>query len=205
MKKSKVLLLLLCTVALSMAAAFGTLAYLTDSEAVTNTFTVGQVHISLDETDVDTSGVKDGNTRVKANTYHLIPGQTYTKDPTIHVDANSEECYLFVKVENGIAAIEDQSKSVEAQMEKLGWVKIDDTNHIYALAKSKDGVVDYKYTVFKGANVEVFKTFTINGAVTNAQIAEYAQKEIVVTAYAIQAAGFDNAKLAWEAYAAQNF
>ena len=85
MKKSKVLLLLLCTVALSMAAAFGTLAYLTDSEAVTNTFTVGQVHISLDETDVDASGVKDGDTRVKANTYHLIPGQTYTKECTVTV------------------------------------------------------------------------------------------------------------------------
>ena len=118
-----------------------------------------------------------------------------------------QACYLFVKVENGIAAIESKKdgESVEAQMKALGWVEIDKTNHIYALAKSKDGVVDYKYTVFKGANVVVFENFTIDGAVDNKAIADHANSQIVVTAYAIQAAGFDNAKLAWEAYAAQNF
>ena len=136
MKKSKVLLLMLCTAALSMAAAFGTLAYLTDSQSVTNTFTVGQVQITLDEADVDDTD-KDGNTteRDTANVYHLLPGQTYTKDPTIHVDAKSEDCYLFVKVEKGIAAIEDEEKSIAGQMKDLGWAKVEGEDNLYVFAK----------------------------------------------------------------------
>lgn len=205
MKKSKALLLALCAAALSVGATFGTLAYLTDSEAVANTFTVGQVGIELTETDVDENGVKDSETRVKENTYHLLPGRTYTKDPTIYVDDDSEDCYLFVKVENGIAGIETKKdgESVADQMESLNWVEIDDGKHIYVLAKG-EGNAKYKYTVSKGAEVVVFENFTIDGSVTNTEIASYANKQIVVTAYAIQAAGFDNAQAAWAAFAAQH-
>ena len=71
--KYKVVLLTVCAVLLIASAAFGTIAYLTDQETVTNTFTVGKVVITLDETDVDTAGVKESETRVKANEYHLIP------------------------------------------------------------------------------------------------------------------------------------
>ena len=189
MKKSKVLLLMLCTAALSMAAAFGTLAYLMDTEAVTNTFTVGQVQITLDEADVDDTD-KDGYTteRDTANVYHLLPGQTYTKDPTIHVDAKSEDCYLFVKVENGIAAIEDEEKSIAGQMKDLGWAKVEGEDNLYVFAKGGS-----KYVISKGGNVEVFKTFAIDGdSVDNDLIETYAEKEIKVTAYAVQAAGFED-------------
>ena len=209
MKKSKVLLLMLCTVALSVGVTFGTLAYLTDTEAVTNTFTVGQVHISLDEADVKPDGTyeTDKTARVIENEYHLIPGHTYIKDPTIYVGNDSEECYLFVKVENGIKNIEttDAAKTVAGQMAAKGWVEIDANKHIYVLDKNGDKT----YTVFKGAEVVVFDNFTIAGdGVNNDDIAKYDteknQTVIEVTAYAIQAAGFDNANLAWEAYAAQH-
>lgn len=199
MKKSKVLLLMLCTVALSMAAAFGTLAYLTDSEAVTNTFTVGQVHITLDELDVDNSTPGE-NDRDTANTYHLLPGQTYVKDPTIHVSADSEDCYLFVKVENGIANIETKTgKTVADQMEALNWVKVEDVDNLYVLAKGEGAD---KYAISKGGNVEVFKTFTIDGdSVDNNLIAQYKDAKIIVTAYAVQKAGFETStpKEIWDA------
>ena len=95
----KALALVLCALMLVAASVFGTLAYLTDTDAVTNTFTVGKVDIKLDETDVNIYGVKDGETRVAANKYHLIPGHEYTKDPMVTVLAGSEESYVRMMVE----------------------------------------------------------------------------------------------------------
>ena len=112
-----------CTVLLVTASVLGTMAYLTSQDQVVNTFTVGNVAITLDETDVDVNGDKDSEDRVKANEYKLLPGHTYTKDPIVHVDADSEDCYLFVKVENGIAAIEADTK-VADQMAEKGWVAV---------------------------------------------------------------------------------
>ena len=95
----KALALVLCAVMLVVTSIFGTLAYLTDTDAVTNTFTVGKVDIKLDETDVNIYGVKDGETRVAANEYHLIPGHWYIKDPTLTVLPGSEESYVRMMVE----------------------------------------------------------------------------------------------------------
>lgn len=53
--KTKVLLMSLCAVLLVAASVLGTMAYLTDSKDVKNTFTVGNVSITMDETDVDDS------------------------------------------------------------------------------------------------------------------------------------------------------
>ncbi|MBQ3062404.1 MAG: hypothetical protein IJD03_01960, partial [Clostridia bacterium] len=93
----KALLMTLCAVMLVAASVMGTMAYLTSTTGVvTNTFTVGKVGITLDEAKVTEYGVKDGDTRVMANTYKLVPGHTYVKDPTVHVAADSEESYLFV-------------------------------------------------------------------------------------------------------------
>ena len=95
--------------AVSMVA-LGTLAFLTDSETVTNTFTVGQVDIGLDESEVDENGdpiypggSNDDGTpvvpgeepdRVETNDYHMIPGEEYVKDPMVTVMAGSEESYV---------------------------------------------------------------------------------------------------------------
>ena len=66
MKKLKVLGLSLCAVLLIAASVLGTLAYLTAQDTVTNTFTVGQVDITLDETKVTPDGVPvTGADRVK--------------------------------------------------------------------------------------------------------------------------------------------
>ena len=94
--KNKALLLSLCAVALVAASILGTIAYLTDDESVTNTFTVGNVDITLDEVKVDENGnpVSSGERTEAGNDYHLLPGYTYTKDPTVHVVKGSENSYV---------------------------------------------------------------------------------------------------------------
>lgn len=97
--KSKALLLTLCAVLLVAASVLGTMAYLTSSAEVKNTFTVGKVEIKLDEAKVNADGIPvEGADRVTANSYKLMPGTTYTKDPTVTVKAGSEESYVRMKV-----------------------------------------------------------------------------------------------------------
>lgn len=182
----KVLVLALCAVLLVSATIMGTMAYLTSSDVVTNTFTVGSVRITLDEAPVDVYGTVVQGDRVKANTYKLVPGHFYTKDPTIHVTQGSEECWLFVKIVDEIAAIEDTT-TVADQLTAKGWTCIDPTNNIYAY----NSKVDARTTA---QNVPVFDSFKIT---QNANVSSYTGKTIVVTAYAIQADGFTTAQDAW--------
>lgn len=190
-KLRKVLTLAACAVLLVSVSIMGTIAYLTSTDAVTNTFTVGQVGITLDEADVNTDGtyVTTVDNRVDANTYHLLPGHEYIKDPTVHVDADSEDSWLFVKVENGIEDIEDATNSIESQMLSNGWTIVEGETNVYA----------YKETVSAGDNIPVFGTFKIANTVENADLDDYAGKTVTVTAYAVQEDGFDTAAAAWNA------
>lgn len=95
--KSKALLLTLCAVLLVAASVMGTMAYLTSTDEVNNTFTVGNVKITLDEAKVNIDGTPvTPAERVKANEYKLLPGHTYTKDPTVTVKAVSESSYVRI-------------------------------------------------------------------------------------------------------------
>ncbi len=189
---TKILGLILAAVLLVCATVMGTLAYLSDTDTVTNTFTVGNVAITLDEAPVDLGGTVIPGDRVKENTYKLIPGHSYTKDPTVHVDDASEDCWLFVTVTNEIAAIEGGSEKVADQMKTLGWTLVDGTADTYA----------YATVVSAGADVTVFETFTVDGTVDGNTLAAYADKQITVTAIAIQADGLATAGEAWAAYTA---
>ena len=198
--RNKALLLTFGAVLLVAASVLGTLAYLTSTDKVVNTFTVGNVKITLDEADVKTDGTYKENqeTRVEANEYHLLPGHSYIKDPTVHVDAASEDCYVFVKVENGISAYEAATsteeggyKNIADQITANGWVAL----------KYVTGVYYKEYTKSEsGANLVVFEKF---------KIADEANKvdgwtginpnttKIEVTAYAVQKDGFETASVAW--------
>lgn len=67
-------------------AVGGTVAWLTaQTGPVVNTFTYGDINIDLKET--------------TGNDYKIIPGVDIEKDPKVTVKANSEACWLFVKVE----------------------------------------------------------------------------------------------------------
>ena len=193
--KKKLVSVLAIVLVIAMSVA-GTYAYLTSRDQVVNTFTVGNVKITMDETDVDNS--TEDAARDTRNAYKLLPGHTYTKDPIIHVDADSENCYLFVKVENKIADIEG-TNTVAVQMARNGWVAVEGKYDVYAYT------VDNALTAVEaGANVDVFETLTIGDSVTNNDLAKYANKTITVTAYAIQADGFDG-KTAAEIWTAAGF
>ncbi len=96
--KSKALLMTLCAVLLVAASVLGTMAYLTSTDEVENTFTVGNVKITLDEAKVNADGTVNGTDRVKGNEYKLMPGHTYVKDPTVTVKAPSVDSYVRMKV-----------------------------------------------------------------------------------------------------------
>lgn len=183
----KTLILAACAIMLVCATIAGTLAYLTANDSVTNTFTVGNVSITLDEAKVDENGdAVAPELRVDENTYKLLPGKEYDKDPTIHVSDTSEDCYVFVKVENGLSAIEGGTTIVQ-QMTAHGWTVID----------ADDGIYGKTAPVSAGTDVVVFENFTINSTANAETLKAYAHAEIKVTAYAIQADGFESAQDAW--------
>lgn len=213
-KVRRVLLLAACAVLLVAMSVGATLAYLTaNTETVNNTFSVGNVSFDetagagLDETDVDVYGVKDSDTRVKANEYKLIPGHSYIKDPTVHIGTDSENAWLFVKVHNGISAVEvayeytvvtgtdedgnpiEETKlgTIADQMTALGWTQVDG---------APNGVFAYKEPVTAGQDIPVFKGFKLDGA---KDLTAYATATVDVQAYIVQADGFDTAKAAWTA------
>ena len=194
-KKTKALMLVLCAVLLVTASVLGTMAYLTSTDKVVNTFTVGKVAITLDEAKVNADGTAvTPAERVKQNAYHLLPGHTYTKDPTVHVQANSEDSFIFVKVENGIEKYE-AGTTIAAQIAENGWQPLKDDNNV-------DVKNVYYKTYTKSAeitNLPVFGHFTI---ADNADAADSwnnfsAETKVTVTAYAVQQDGFASAAAAW--------
>lgn len=193
MKKSKAILMVVCAMLLVAASVMGTLAYLTSTATVTNTFSVGNVAITMDEKDVDNSTT--GAERDTENAYKLMPGHEYEKDPTIHVAPTSEKCYLFVNVVNGIEAIEEKgtdtataTTTVAAQMTANGWEAVEGQTGVFVYTNK----TDKPFAVAGGANIKVFDKFVIDDGVDNATLAAYDTKTIVVTAYAIQADGFES-------------
>lgn len=142
----KPLLLAATAIMLVAATVFATMAYMTATATVTNVFTVGNVTLNMFESNVRPDGTKIEDSTLdqsamkpaKANTYHLMPGLTYTKDPTIYVNAASDKSYLFVKVHNGLKGIESTEAddlTMAQQMSNNGWLKIeshtDGINFVY--------------------------------------------------------------------------
>lgn len=183
-KMSKVLLLVLCAALLVVASVMGTLAYLTHTtDPVTNTFTIGKVAITLDETDVDLYGIKDGDTRVTQNTYKLIPGREYLKDPMIHVNADSEECWVFIKMNNELGA------AASILIDTENWTLVE---------TAADGVV-YAYNTKMAAGASTTALFSNFTFAADADPEVYDGKTITLIGYAVQADGFTTAVEAWNA------
>ena len=196
--KKKILVACLCVALAVLTIAGTTLAYLTSKDEVVNTFTVGNVQIKLDEAAANPDGTlvyeEDSETpvaRVKANSYKLIPGQTYTKDPTVHVTAGSEKCYVFVKVENGIAALEANSNTIASQIAANNWTLVTGETNVYY--KTVDAAT-------AGTDLIVFSNFTLANDANSKDEWDSQNIKVVVTAYAVQYDGFEsNVAGAWTA------
>lgn len=206
----KVLVLALCAVLLVSATIMGTMAYLTSSDTVTNTFTVGNVQIKLDEAKANPDGTLVPNAdRVKANSYKLLPGHTYNKDPMVTVLKGSESAYIKMTVTftnaNELDAIFAPNgadmTSIFAGYDSTNWISKGNTKDTEANTRTYE--FWYKEAVAApNADVELnalFNQIVVPGTITNAQLATIAGMTITVNAYAIQADGFANAEAAWAA------
>lgn len=189
--KKKIVSVCLVVCLLATAIIGTTLAYFTDEKTVTNTFSSGNVTITLDEAPVDENGQATAGDRVTTNAYKLYPGKQYDKDPTITVAGGSEDCYLFVKVVNGLADLEAAGDTTIAkQMENNGWTLVDGETNVY--------MQEDPYTDDAPNNTAVvFENFTIDTAETATTLANAG--DVVITAYAVQAEGFLTAQAAWDA------
>lgn len=211
----KAMLMTLCAIILVVATVFGTMAYLTSTDTVTNTFTVGNVAIKLDEAKVGTDGkalTGADATRVKENSYKLLPGHVYDKDPTVTVLAGSEESYVKMTVTvnkaNELDAIFAPGganlTSIFGGYDATNWIDKGSTKD--ADNNTRTYEFWYKGTVSAGdADVALdalFDTITVPSTITKEQLATIEGMTITVNAYAIQADGFENADAAWAEFSA---
>ena len=209
--KSKALLLTLCAVLLVTASVLGTMAYLTSNDEVVNTFSVGSVAIKLDEAKANTDGsLVEGAARVKANSYKLLPGHTYNKDPMVTVLKGSEPSYVKMTVTFSKANELDAIFAPDGANLTSIFNGYDATNWI-AKGNTEDTAKNtrtyefwYKEAVgAPDADVALdalFDSITVPGEITNEQLATIEGMTITVNAYAIQADGFANAEAAWAAF-----
>ena len=214
MKKFKALLVVACALLLVAASVFGTMAYLTSTDTVTNTFTVGKVKITLDEAKVDADGKPvTPAERVKENSYKLLPGHTYTKDPTVTVKAGSEASYVRQMVTVTFDKVLTDAQ-LATQLDGIftgydaKWVR----NDKKVETKTKDGakytVITYEYrykdkvaaTTTDTKLPALFTGIKVPETWTNDDLAALGNIEINIVAHAIQADGFADANAAWAVF-----
>lgn len=170
----KALFIMLSAALIVCATVAGTLAWLTDTTApVVNTFTVGDINITLTESE---------NLDLK-----MVPGQPIEKDPKVTVKAGSEACWLFVKVDKSVNF--DGFMTFEMAD---GWIAL--SGHAGVYYRNVDATnADTGFDVLKDNKVTVRDTVTktdLEGAKTNAPT-------ITFTAYAVQKDGINDATTAW--------
>lgn len=206
----KAMLMTLCAIILVVATVFGTMAYLTSDDEVVNTFTVGNVAIKLDEAPVDGNGKATTGDRVKANSYKLLPGHVYDKDPTVTLLAGSETSYVKMTVTfSKASALDAIFAPTGADLTSI--FKGYDAANWTAKGNTKDTTADTRtyefwYKEAVGAPTAdvaldaLFDSITVPGTITKEQLATIEGMTITVNAYAIQADGFATADAAWTAF-----
>lgn len=185
----KILVLVLAVALISVISVSATLAWLSDStQAITNTFTVGDIKIELKETwNKDTNGDNVND----AWEGKIVPGSETQKDPKVTVKAGSEDCWLFVKITETNNAIAGTNNKYAAWTIADGWTEV----AVGVYARKVTGITaDQNFEVLRGNKV------TYSQDITKAQLEAIGQNEpeITVQAYAIQlSAAPDDAAAAW--------
>ena len=176
-KAVKLLSILLAAALLIGASVGGTLAWLSaKSETVTNTFTVGNINIKLEETK------GDDDADLLNNSYKMVPGATIDKDPKVTVLNNSEACYLFVEVKESASL--DTFITYEMA---VGWEPVTGETDVYwrTHAAVDAGDTLEGISVLKGDAVTVKNTVT-KEHMDNLKAGTLAAPTLTFTAYAVQ-------------------
>ena len=183
--KKRTVALLLALVLLIGGAVGGTVAWLAmKTDSITNTFTAGNINITLTETDTDPN--TDGN----QYEFKMVPGAEITKDPTVTVKANSEACWLFVKV----VEVNNADPQFLDYTIADDWTAVDGALGVYYCAVTAADA-DQEFPVLADDQV------TVSEDITKSQLdtAETSGKlpTLTFTAYAVQQVGFATAAAAW--------
>lgn len=214
MTKKRFVAILLCVTLVALAAIGATFAYLTDSKTVNNTFTMGNVAIKLDETNVnDPTG-----DRVTSNEYNVYPGAVVKKDPIVHnTGKNAAYIRATINVENwmnncaayypefGIAypsAGYEQSLLLLVDALGEGWSIVGvETGKPFEIGNfSAKFILKYDGTLASGADTTaMFNNVKVPAGIKNGN--DFGA--ITVVAQAIQADGFDTWEAAFAAYDAK--
>ncbi|MBQ8559227.1 MAG: hypothetical protein IJ439_04510 [Tyzzerella sp.] len=170
----------------------GTLAWLMDkTDSVQNTFTAGDVDITLVETwntDSNNNGENDSWSA------QMIPGNTYAKDPKVTVVGSEDavDCWLFVKVEEKGNAQDYLNYSFTFDDENSGWTQLstseaDGTTTTVWYREVTASTADQSWYLLDG-NEDYTNGFVSVDAneVTKSTVDEAAEAELVFTAYAVQ-------------------
>lgn len=165
------------------SAAGGTVAWLIgESRPVINTFSYGNIAVNVTETDTN-----DGDNNPYTNHYHMTPGGTIIKDPTVTIAAGSEDAWLFVKMDQSA----NFSDFMTYEMAE-DWRPLEGTANVY-WRETTMADIDQHYSVILDNAVMVRPEVTSEmlSAITSSPT-------LTVTAYAVQRQEINTALEAWE-------
>ena len=159
-------------------------------DPVVNTFTYGDINIELSETDTKLDDDNDPTT----NNYEMIPNEIITKDPVVTVKAESEEMWLFIKLE--------KASNFDTFMEYTvadGWMLLSGVDGVYYrhITAAEVETSDVEIPVIADDTVTVKASVTMEqlNALNSGSPADY--PTLTITAYAVQYAGSATAADAW--------
>ena len=181
---SRMFIAMLALVLVIGCAVGGTMAWLVaKTNPVVNTFTYGDINITLTESTGDS--------------YKIVPGVNISKDPTVTVKANSEACWLFVKVEEEnwptFTEAGGTTKKVSYAITD-SWTALTDVPGVY-YREVPAATADTDFAILKDNVVTVSNTLTKTEVNTVISI----QPKLTFTAYAVQKAGINTVAEAWAA------
>lgn len=193
--KKKVTAIALAVCILAVAVIGATMAYFTDTDSKSNTFTFGKVDIDLTEESIEDKekGVKAGTVGTDGGiTYPgVLPGLVYSKIPTVTVKQDSLPAYVVITAT--VPTIYDWEGLFNYKIDSaFDW----DSKPVGA------NTVYYFYAkdpVQPGKSVTPFTEVKINPALTQNDVKNLPTFNVVVNAYGIQKDGFDDAKAAFAA------
>lgn len=174
---SRAFIALLALVLVIGCVAGGTVAWLVaKTDPVVNTFTYGNIDITLTET--------------TGTSYKIIPGTDITKNPKVTVKGGSEACWLFVKVEESGTFVADK---VTYAIDN-GWTPLEGEKGVY-YREVAAVTADTDFSVLEGNKIIVKDTLT-KGDIKDIAATNPTLK---ITAYAVQQENIADAATAWKA------
>lgn len=182
-KSQKLMITCLLLLGLGLFTVTPTLSWLSSTSVpVVNTFAGGSISLKVDEALVDINGkaiVGEGAQRVTANSYKYIAGATLDKDPTVTVLRSSEECYIFLCIDNQL----DQHFTMN--YDTASWLEVASSNGktVYAYHTKVNALNSQEDIVLS----PIFTTVTIANDLTAQDIENLGQRTLTITAYALQA------------------